>query len=215
MANNRKRGNPAGAIFALLMLIVIVVALVIVLRSCQGPGGEGASSPSANPGEVSTNVEQPSGESGGDITDPTAGATNTPVPPTSTPATPSPTPVPPTPTPLPSASGSIRSNTGTGLNIVADWSLNGSTLTVSVDAESYSLYSQRAWHGCSVTVGGQTYYIDTEPIEYDGAALATHPLGSVTISGVSRGAQLEVSWHFQGTYGGTALDSITASGAIA
>ena len=72
-----------------------------------------------------------------------------------------------------------------------------------------------AWHGGWVTVGGQTYYFDTKDINYDGPGQGTNPLGSVTISGVNPGVSVEVAWHFQGTYGGTELETITASGVIA
>ena len=97
---------------------------------------------------------------------------------------------------------------------MVDWSLSGSTLTVTVNVESYSLYSQGAWHAGSVTIGGQTYYFDTEAIEYDGPGLGTNLLGTVTINSVSSGSQAEVSWHFQGTYGDVELDTITATGTI-
>ena len=97
---------------------------------------------------------------------------------------------------------------------MADWSLSGTPLTVNVSAESYSLYSQGAWHAGSVTVGGQTYYFDTQAIEYEGPGQGTNPLGSVTITGVTAPAQIEVSWHFQGTYGDVELETITATGTI-
>ena len=172
----------------------------------RAPGGSETSEPPATAGAVDNT---PAGESQTPSTEVPSTPAATPVP------TPSPTPPStPSPTPPDSASGTLRSNTGTGLNIVADWSLSGTTLTVKVSAESYSLYSQGAWHAGSVTVGGQTYYFDTQAIEYDGPSLGTHELGSVTISGVSAPAQIEVGWHFQGTYGGTELDTITASGTI-
>ena len=211
MANNRKKGSSAGVVFALLMLIVIVIALVIVLRSCSAQnGGEGSSStPPANTETVVNSPEntpaQPSGTPAGESAPPSPSAAPS--------ETPEPT---PSPTPAPAnASGTLRSNTGTSLNIVADWQLNGTTLTVNVSAESYSLYSQGAWHAGEVTVGGQTYYFDTQAIEYDGPGQGTNPLGSVTINNVSLGAAISVSWHFRGTYGGTELETITAAGSLA
>ncbi len=212
MANNRKKGSPAGAIFALLMLIVIIIALVIVLRSCQAPGGADES-PSAPAGTVSGDVpggegqtQQPGAETGAP-----ASATPPATPSTTPTATPSPT---PPATPAPNASGSFRSDSGTPLNIVCSWTLNGSTLNVTVDAESYSLYSQGAWHALSVVVGGQTYYFDTANIQYDGPGLGTHRLGTATVSGVSAGSRVEVSWHFGGRYGDVDLETITASGTV-
>ena len=211
MANNRKKGSPAGAIFALLMLIVIIIALVIVLRSCQAPGGADES-PSAPAGTVSGDV--PGGE--GQTQQPGAEPARRPPPRLrrrlrhahghsfATPPA----------TPAPNASGSFRSDSGTPLNIVCSWTLNGSTLNVTVDAESYSLYSQGAWHALSVVVGGQTYYFDTANIQYDGPGLGTHRLGTATVSGVSAGSRVEVSWHFGGRYGDVDLETITASGTV-
>ena len=206
MANNRNKSNPAGVIFALLMLVVIVVALVIVLRSCSGPAGE--EQPSAPPADTAEPADPGAEDSAAPVSTPSAPPT-----PSATPAaTPAPT---PSPTPAPAnASGTLRSDTGTSLNIVADWELRGGTLTVSVSAESYSLQSVGAWHAGSVTVGGQTYYFDTQAISYDGPGQGLNPLGSVTIQNVSAGSAIEVAWHFRGTYGGVELETISASGTL-
>ena len=129
----------------------------------------------------------------------------------------------PTPTPTPAvnaSSGSFRSDTQTGLNIVVDWTLtpgaNGATLSFKVSTESYSLYNNEAWHGLSVTIGGQTWEFDTKAIEYDGPGLGTNELaeGSVELSTSSIPATATVNWHFQGSYGGTDLENITATGTI-
>lgn len=215
MANNRKKGSPAGVIFALLMLIVIVIALVIVLRSCSlDDGGQTGTPPAVTNGAVVTDPA-----SGGSAPANTPAGTTAPTPtPTPTPTT-TPTPT-PTPTPAVDTTGSFRSDSGTPLNIVVDWSLSGSgserTLVVTVYAESYSLHSVGAWHGGSLTIGGQTYYFDTEAIDYDGPGQGTNLLGTVTanIGSLSLPTQAELSWHFQGTYGDVELDSITATGTI-
>lgn len=215
MANNRKKGSPAGIIFALLMLIVIVIALVIVLRSC-GTGGEGATTTPPVTNAVTEPSEGPAS---------TPEGTQAPSTPSATPsATPSPTPSPtPTPTPTPSSvesSGSFRSDTGTPLNIVVNWEISGSgssaTLLVTVYAESYSLHSQGAWHAGWLTIGGQTYYFDTEAIDYDGNTQATNLLGTVaaSVDTANLPATAELSWHFQGSYGDTELETITATGTI-
>ena len=64
-------------------------------------------------------------------------------------------------------------------------------------------------------VGGQTYYADTKDIDYDGHGQSVNPLGSFSVSGVSAGSSIEVTWLFQGRYGDTDLETITASGTIA
>lgn len=217
-----KNKSPAGAILALLILVIIVVALIFILRG----GGDDTTEPSDDPG-VGTVTDAPS-----DSTDPAD--VSVPTPPTqetaepTASATPTPTPTPtltptPTPTPTPAvsaSSGSFRSETDTGLNIVVDWTLtpgaNGATLSFKVSTESYSLYNNEAWHGLSVTIGGQTWEFDTKAIEYEGPGLGTNELaeGSIELSSSAIPATAEVSWHFQGKYGGTELENITATGTI-
>ena len=217
MANNRKKNSPAGIIFALLMLIVIVIALVIVLRSCSATDDGGDSTtPPVQTGEVSNApVTTPGSESAAPSTPSTApSAAPTPT------ATPEPT---PSPTPTPPAienSGSFRSDTGTGLNIVVDWTLtpgaSGATLAFTVSTESYSLYNNGAWHALSVQVGGSTYEFDTEAISCDGPGLETNELstGTIQLSSSDIPAAVTVNWHFQGSYGGTELETISASGTV-
>lgn len=213
MANNRKKGSPAGVIFALLMLVVIVVALVIVLRSCSMDTGDGGTTPPA--ATENTAVTEPP-QTAAPATESPAAQT---VPPTQTPApTPSPT---PSPTPAPESSGSFRSDTGTSLNITVNWSISGSgsqrTLLATVYAESWGLQSVSAWHGGWLTIGGQTYYFDTEEINYDGSnGLGSSLLGTVSadISSLSLPATAELTWAFRGSYSGVDLDTITATGSV-
>ena len=195
MANNRKKGSPAGVIFALLMLVVIVVALIIVLRSfgMDDPAGSSPTPP--------VNTES--------VTDPP----ETEPPETEPPETEEPSPS-PSATPAANASGSFRSDTGTSLNIIADWSLSVSTLTINVDTESHTLYSSGAPGAASVSVNGRTVYFDTEDIEFEGWGPVRNELGSVTVEGVTAPAEVEVTWYFRGSYGGTELETITASGTV-
>lgn len=152
-ANNKK--SPAGAILALLILVIIVVALIFILR-----GGGDESDTQTTPPATGEVVNTPGGDEGQDgQVSPTDSVEETNIPTTSPTETAQPTPDPtpsPTPTPTPAAtSGSFKSDTGTGLNIVADWTLtpNGdgtSTLTLKLSAESYSLYTvdsctRRSW----------------------------------------------------------------------
>ena len=144
--------------------------------------------------------------------------------PTPTPEpTPSPTPSPEPsaePTPEPARSGSFRSDTGTGLEIVADWSLSGSgaetRLSLTLSAESYSLQTREIWKGAALTLGGETFEFDTEAVDFAGPGQGTSVLGTLeaVIDGSILPAQAELSWHFQGSYGGEELEYITASGTI-
>ena len=217
MASNNRRRNPAGAIVALLILVMIIIALVVVLRQgggdvqeSPGPDAQESAAPSASPQE-----------------EPETEVTPTPAP---TPA-PTPTPTPePTETPRPSepaqeavgdAEGALRSDTGTGLEIRADWSLSAAEggaarLTVRLYAESYSLQTREIWHGAVLSVGGQSYEFDTQEVDYAGPVLGENELGelSVELEGLSLPAEASVTWRFQGSYGGEELEEITASGVI-
>lgn len=223
--SGKSNKSPAGAILALLILVIIVVALIFILRGGGDDENEDLNAPPAEAGEVSDAPSQPSG--GEDEDD-----VNVPTPPSESPVqesaaptpTPTPTPTPaPTPTPTPAvsaSSGSFRSDTGTGLNIVVDWTLtpgaSGATLAFTVSTESYSLYNNGAWHALSVQVGGSTYEFDTEAISCDGPGLETNELstGTIQLSSSDIPAAVTVNWHFQGSYGGTELETISASGTV-
>ena len=66
----------------------------------------------------------------------------------------------------------------------------------------------------SVSVNGRTVYFDTEDIEFEGWGPVRNELGSVTVEGVTAPAEVEVTWYFRGSYGGTELETITASGTV-
>lgn len=101
-----------------------------------------------------------------------------------------------------------------------DWTLtpgaSGATLAFTVSTESYSLYNNGAWHALSVQVGGSTYEFDTEAISCDGPGLETNELstGTIQLSSSDIPAAVTVNWHFQGSYGGTELETISASGTV-
>ena len=221
--SGKSNKSPAGAILALLILVIIVVALIFILRGGGDDENEDLNAPPAEAGEVSDAPSQPSeGEDEDDVNVPTPPA-ESPVQESAAP-TPTPTHTPtPTPTPTPAvsaSSGSLRSDTGTGLNIVVDWTLtpgaSGATLAFTVSTESYSLYNNGAWHALSVQVGGSTYEFDTEAISCDGPGLETNELstGTIQLSSSDIPAAVTVNWHFQGSYGGTELETISASGTV-
>ena len=85
-----------------------------------------------------------------------------------------------------------------------------------VSTESYSLYNNAAWHALSVQIGGQTWEFDTEAIEYAGPGLDTNELSTaqIELSGTSLPATATVTWHFQGSYGGTELENVVATGTL-
>ena len=123
-----------------------------------------------------------------------------------------------TPAPV-EASGSFRSDTGTYLNLLVDWSAVSSgedtvALTVKYSAESYSIFTAASPGNLALSVGGRMYTASCPEISYDGADLTVTPLATFTVE-VPRGtAALNAVWHFKGSYSGTELDDITAEAAL-
>ena len=135
----------------------------------------------------------------------------------------------PTPTPAPSsspgtvlpgtiASGSFRSDTGTALNLVADWqavsvSDTAARLTVTLSLESYSLdIGER--RGNLLTFNGQEYYFMTDPIEITGGDFVKTPIyvwsQEVPLSQLS--FELSVRWNLLGSYSKQEMEAIELSG---
>ena len=223
MSGNGKK-SPAGAILALLILVIIVVALIFILNG--GKDDDTQASPPATDEVVNT----PAGVEGQDEpsvpTDEvieTAEPESSPTPPVEPTVEPTASPTPsPTPTPAPAAaSGSFKSDTGTGLNIVADWTLTPNsdgtyTLGLTLSAESWSLYTVDSWHAAKLELGGSSWEFDTKALSYDGPGLGTNELGSMTatVSSSALPATATLTWNFQGSYGGTELPKIVATGTI-
>lgn len=148
--------------------------------------------------------------------------------PTPTPAAPTPTPA-PTPSPVPAGvslgSGSFRSETGTGLNLVAEWSArtvgsNQAEVTVKVSADSYSLYLSSMTGSINLSLGEQYTTMDQPAVQYDGRDKINTVFGTKTFTVTlpdsgSLSLPLAVEWHYRGSYGDTALDVIECGGSVA
>lgn len=161
----------------------------------------------------------------GEPSAPPAQPTQTPAPtPSPTPAeTPSITPAPlPTPTPMPTptptpaperqslGSGSFTSDTGTPMNIRADWtaSVTGDTaeIELSVSLQCYAINMVGVAKSLHLCVGDEYVSLDVPAVEYSGNEAFTALLGSrkFTVSlasGESKTLPVAVEWHFGGTYG--------------
>ncbi len=164
---------------------------------------------------------------------PTAAPTIAPTPtPTAKPTT-APTPTPtvtpvPTPTPDPAGlalgSGSLRSDTGVPINVVAAWSAETvdntrAKITVSVSLQSYSLFATSSAKALTITVNGQNYTADVAALQIDSTEEVTTPIGthSFTVDapkGSSTTVPVEVTWRFGGSYSGVTLETVTASGEV-
>ena len=210
MANANNKKNPASLLVAVLILLLVVIALIVVLRSCASTGAAPSPAP-ASPAETLV---------------PTAAPTPAPTP-TSSP-TPSPSPAPdPTPSPTSEpkidASGSFRSDTGTYVNTVAEWTAvyagdGRATVTVTLYAESYTLQCKAIRGGASITVGGETKTFDTPDINIEKDGLQKTLLGSaqftVALNGGALSADASAVWGFRGTYSDTEIDGIASQGTI-
>ena len=122
-------------------------------------------------------------------------------------------------------SGSFRSDSGTSINVHADWNAvvsgtNTVDITVTAYVDSYSLYTTASPDVLNIAVDGQYFSLASPAIEIP---TTTQPLSTqinsrtvtVTLSGgETRNIPVEVIWHYRGTYGGTYLDSIECGGNI-
>ena len=137
----------------------------------------------------------------------------------------------PTPEPLPEeteepvivnpnqlASGSFRSDTGTALNLVADWraaAIDATTarITVTLSLESYSLdIGER--RGNILTFNGEDYYFVTDPIEIAGGDFVKTQIyvWSQEIPMPELNFDLAVRWNLRGSYSKKEMEAIELSG---
>ena len=139
----------------------------------------------------------------------------------------------PTPEPLPEeteepvivnpnqlASGSFRSDTGTALNLVADWraaAIDATTarITVTLSLESYSLdIGER--RGNILTFNGEDYYFVTDPIEIAGGDFVKTQIyvWSQEIPMSELSFDLAVRWNLRGSYSKKEMEAIELSGSF-
>ena len=122
-------------------------------------------------------------------------------------------------------SGTFRSDSGTSLNLHADWTAlvsgtNTVDITVTAYVDSYSLYTTATPEALNIAIDGQYLSLASPLIEIP---TTTQPVSTlinkrtVTVNlsgGETRDIPVEVVWHYRGTYGGTYLDSIECGGSI-
>ena len=122
-------------------------------------------------------------------------------------------------------SGTFRSDSGTSINIHADWTAlvsgpNTVDITVTAYVDSYSLYTTASPDVLNIAVDGQYFSLASPAIEIP---TTTQPVSTkinsrtvtVTLSGgETRNIPVEVIWQYRGTYGGTYLDAIECGGNI-
>ena len=158
------------------------------------------------------------------------------VPPTVTPmpvSTIMPTPVPPTPVPTPTpvpvgqviGSGSFKSETGTPLNVRADWTAelldaNRVKVRVAVYLESYSLNIIASQNALHVSVGDDYVTANTPAVDLDDNTAIHSSLLNTTehtvplAGGEARSFPVQVQYLFRGTYFKQNIDTIECGGMI-
>ena len=214
-----------------IVLFLLLVAIIIYIISGNGSDREyyspgGAVNTDILPG-LPTQSGADSAENGVQITSaPVVTPIPTPIPTPEPTPTPSPTPE-PTPTPIPVGTllgnGSFTSDTGTYLNIRADWAArveDESNISVTVDVFSthYALHSG-SFRTLFIRLNGQYEGLYTPDIQYDDNILAETPMGSYTFlvplaPGQTYSDTLGVEWHFGGFYGNQQLDVLECGGPI-
>ncbi len=138
---------------------------------------------------------------------------------------------PPAPTPAPEntlpagqalGSDSFRSDTGTGLNLICDWSAvsvegNQAKVTVTISAESFSLYLYDMGNNVFVNVGGQNGSLAQPQMQHDGGYTVT-TFGTLEftlpLAEGSNDFPVAVEWHYNGSYSGVDLPVIECGGTI-
>ena len=122
-------------------------------------------------------------------------------------------------------SGQFRSDTGTALNIHADWTAAVKNpqfvdVTVTVYADHYSLITYATPGALQVSVDGQYVSLGSPAIENDGTTgLAMTEINSHTFqvpltSGDIRTIPVQVVWQYRGSYSGLDLPTIECGGSI-
>ena len=214
--------------FAFLLVLVIIVAILGFLVIQRGiapspsdptspPDTTAAPTPGGNPGAVpgETPEETPSVPP----TEPPVFETRPPIEspePTEEPEeTPEPTDVPA----IPGAAGSFTSNTGTGLNLLVEWTTvpqadGSATLLVDISAVSYSFFTSALYQSLSLNLNGEVYTANSAEVSYNGTEQISTQLASFTLDAPASGTPISVTWAYRGSYSNKQLDEIIASGVI-
>lgn len=118
-------------------------------------------------------------------------------------------------------SGTVYSNSGAGINIVAKYTATVASSTtvnvnVSVSLLHSALYSKA--NTLSISFGGNSVSLTAPSISYDGGSKTTY-LGEHTFTvplsgGENKTFNLSASWMFQGTYGGKSIPSLSCSESV-
>ena len=224
---------------AIILLLVVLVASFAVSIYALGNDKDTVKKPDIDMSVPYDPTPSPSANQGANVSVATPSPSPTPSPtppqvpqytpkptpkPTPTPTpkpTPTPTPTPaPTPTPVQnvSASGTLVSDTGTGLNLRVKWvsykSGEKDMLKIDVDVSHYSFYTSALYESIELKVNEGTYWATSKDVSYDGADLKYTNMASFDVLAKKGENAVSVVWNYKGSYSGVALDQIIAEGTV-
>ena len=209
-----------------LLVFALAIMLALTLFGCwkqpePSPAPTADPGPTANRGETVTTATPAPEESAPPASPPATpepAETFRPAPEPSEEPQPDMTPEPVVVNPNFLASGSFRSDTGTALNLIAEWravSLTATTarITVTLFLESYSLdIGERRSN--ILTFNGEDYYFMTDALEIDGGDLVKTQIyvwsKDIDVSELS--FELAVRWNLRGSYSKKEMEVIELSG---
>ena len=222
-----KKSTFYVAALLILVIVIAVLGVLIVQRKAPAepepsdapaihpPVEETADPPSSAPAQTAapTDAPEPTSESTPKPTVPPVMETRPPL------EEPEESPAPTAAPVIADASGSFRSDTGTGMNLKVDWRTysdeNGARkLRVDVSTVSYSFFIAAQYRSIVLTVDGKTYTADCPGGSYDGETPVETPMASFTVDAPTAAGPASVVWHYNGTYSGKELNDITAAGTV-
>ena len=117
------------------------------------------------------------------------------------------------------SSGSFSSYTGTGLDIVVNWTVGadmagGCELQAVVGTSSSNLSCSSFGNGVTLNVGGMVYTAANNAIDYHGGGTVYNTLASFVVPIPGGSIPVSATWRFNGVYSGVNLGEITASGVV-
>lgn len=117
------------------------------------------------------------------------------------------------------SSGSFSSYTGTGLDIVVNWTVaadmaGNHELQAVVGTSSSNLSCSSFGNGVTLNVGGMTYTAANNAIDYHGGGTVYNTLASFIVPNVYGTVPVTATWRFNGVYSGNSIGEIVASGVV-
>jgi hypothetical protein len=118
------------------------------------------------------------------------------------------------------AQGSFSSETGTAMNMNVSWvafDAGDGTAVVAITGtvSSYSLQLTTIYNGAVVDFAGYSATTNTSSVMIEEDNYTVSPLFYTTVTvPLGTAGTMNITWNYGGSYGGTVLDTVTASGYV-